>query len=748
MGDEKFIFQEDQAESSQKVVKQSRAKAKGKLLSVDDDVSYQQSLLYSLRDFVTHGEVDEILTANSATEAAALIATNEEIAVILLDVVMEEDDAGLRLVETIRNVQGNSLVRIVLLTGQPGVAPRKDVMERYDIDEYWNKSEIDYDILKAVVGSNLRSWRSMYQLEQARLGLQLVIDASRKLASKYDKESFIQVVLNEVASLIGEGTDVPTLCVTTQSPEDAFAKSYVLAYTGTERVQVGKPIPNHLFVQFSALYEQAIVDHSHKFSGNLAILCFPYDHEESGFYFILAEGIEQLNEYSIHLLQVFGENISSGFMKIALINQLSNLAYLDAELSIYNQNWLLRELQMMNHAERINTQLVVFSIDNFDSQTLTFSEQALMQIINNTYEKISNLYHEVLGISRIEASSFAILCNNSDAVDDDVLVSFTNQINEFDGEMRNYTLTIVKVELANMPTSTPMQVLYLSKSLLYSARQKGRAFVTYSPTYQKRLLTDYQILNDLKNAIAEHEFFLVLQPKVDLRSGLPVGVEALLRWKKDGEIIPPNVFIPIAENSGIITKLDYIALELTIEAIKSLNHKGYRIPISFNATVKDLYENAYLQLIEDAVRVEHIDPELLDVEITETQAMDSYDKVNPILERLHRLHIHVSIDDFGTGYSSLAHISKLAADTIKIDKTFITNLRDDEANQQVVELVLNLANLCGFSVVAEGIETVEERDALLGKGCHIGQGYLYAKPMQLDELLVWLKSHQPQAVMD
>ncbi|WP_068717402.1 EAL domain-containing protein [Vibrio tritonius] len=748
MGDEKFIFKEEPKAASLTAVKQSKTKAKGKLLSVDDDESYQQSLLYSLNDFVANGEVDEILTANSATEAAALIATNEEIAVILLDVVMEEDDAGLRLVETIRNVQGNSLVRIVLLTGQPGAAPRKDVMEQYDIDEYWNKSEIDYDILKAVVGSNLRSWRSMYQLEQARLGLQLVIDASRKLASKYDKESFIQVVLNEVASLIGVGKNVPTLCVTTQSPEDTFDKSYVLAYTGSDHVQVGEPLPNHLFDKFTDLYEQAIIDHRHKFNGNLSVLCFPYDHEESGYYFILAEGLEQLSEYSIHLLQVFGENISSGFMKIALINQLSNLAYLDAELLIYNQNWLLRELQTMNHADRTNTQLVVISIDNFDSQTLTFSERAMVQVINNTYEKIANLYHEVLGISRIEASTFAILCNSNEAIDDDVLVQFTNQINEFDGEMRNYSLTIVKVELADMLTSTPMQILYLSKSLLYSARQKGRDFVTYNPAYQERLLTDYQLLNDLKNAIVEHEFYLVLQPKVDLRTGQPVGLEALLRWKKNDEVIPPNVFIPIAENSGIITKLDLIALELTIEAIKALKQRGYQLPISFNATVKDLYESSYLALIENAIGIEHISPELLDLEITETQAMDSYDKVNPILEHLHDLHVHISIDDFGTGYSSLAHISKLAADTIKIDKTFITNLRDDEANQQVVELVLNLAHLCGFSVVAEGIETEEERDALLSKGCNIGQGYLYAKPMRLDELMEWLKNHQPQAVTD
>ncbi|MZI94857.1 EAL domain-containing protein [Vibrio sp. CAIM 722] len=715
MGDEKFIFMEDPTDFPQKIKTHSTIKTIGKILSVDDDLSYQQSLLYSLRDFVDKGDVEEILTANSASEAATMIAQNDEIAVILLDVVMEDDDAGLRLVETIRNIQGNSLVRIVLLTGQPGVAPRKDVMQKYDIDEYWNKSEIDYDILKAVVASNLRSWRSMYQLEQARIGLQLVIDASRQLASQYDKKSFIQVVLKQVASIIDGGEGESTLCVATHVTNDSLEQSYVLAYSGHENVPVGKPLPPVLLDKFGDLYQEAISEHSHKFNDNLSILCFSNEQQQSNCYFILAEGQQPLSEYSIHLLQVFGENISSGFMKIALINQLSNLAYLDSELQIYNQNWLLRELQNMNSVDRNNTQLVIFSIDNFDSQALTLSEDSLLQVITHTYHKISELYHHPMAFSRIESSIFSVLCNKNEAIDDSELVEFTNQINEVDGEIRNYTLTIIKVDLSHMSSFSAMQILYLSKSLLYYARQKGVGFMAYGAWYRERLLTEYQILNDLKAAIEEDEFFLELQPKIDLHNDRPVGLEALLRWKKQGAVIPPDTFIPIAENSGIITKLDAIALNLTLEAIKALGKHGYKLPISFNATVKDLYESSYIQLIEDAIAVEHIDPELLDVEITETQAMDSYAKVNPILEHLHDLHVHVSIDDFGTGYSSLAHISKLAADTIKIDKTFVTNLRENRANQQVVELVINLASLFNFSVVAEGIETQEEKETLLKK---------------------------------
>ncbi len=740
MGDEDFIFQEDSTSIPQRGANKQRPKTVGKILLVDDDSGYRQSLLYGLQDFVVNGDIDDILTAGSATEATSLIAQHNDIAIILLDVVMEQDDAGLRLVETIRNVIGNALVRIILLTGQPGLSPRKEVMNQYDIDEYWNKSEIDHDILKAVVTANLRSWQSMFQLEQARAGLQMVVDASRHLASKYDTDSFIQVVLKEIASLI-RGEDNLTLCVTAMECNASYEKAGVIASTGNHDIRLGEPLPKALLAKFGDLCKEALSDKGHKFSQNLSVLIFPCDREISCYYLILAEAQQNLTDYHIHLLQVFSENISSGFMQIALVNQLSVLAYQDDELKISNRNWLLRELNLMNNSDRTQSELVIISVDNFESQALTFSEGHLFKIIEVTYKNILHVYPHALGVAKIGTNSFAVLCHKKQIKSDEVLTEFTNQSNVVQGEVINYTLTIARVDLSLMHDFPAMQILHLARSMLYYSRQHSISLLNYGPWFRDHLLNEYKMLSDLKKAMNNDEFYLALQPKVNLRTGRPVGLEALLRWKKQDEVIPPNIFIPIAEDSGLITKLDLIAARLTIDAIHQLVQQGFRLPVSFNATVKDLSEPQYIQFIQDAIHVKHISPDLLDVEITETQAMESYDTVNPTLEHLRQLGVHISIDDFGTGYSSLSHISQLAADTIKIDTTFVTHLGEDKASQQVVELVMNLASQFGFSVVAEGIETEQQREALLAMNCQTGQGFLFAKPMPLEELIVWLNNH-------
>ncbi|PWI33824.1 diguanylate phosphodiesterase [Vibrio albus] len=715
----------------------------GKILSVDDDPSYQQSILYSLRDFMINGQPVELLTASSATEAACVLTQHDDIALILLDVVMEKDDAGLRLVETIRNIQGNALIRIILLTGQPGVAPRKEVMHKYDINEYWNKSEIDYDTLRSVVAANLRSWQSMYELEQARIGLQMVVDASRHLARKYDTESFIQVVIKEIGHIIGGGDDL-ILCVTQIKPtrsEQQCKDVRVVAATGIDDVVLGNALPKKLQDKFGTLCRQAISEHSHQFEQNRSVLYFAVDCEDTHYYLVMAEAKRDLSDYHIHLLQVFSENISSGFMQIALVNQLSRLAYQDSELQINNRNWLLRELDAMNDLDMQESELLVLEIDHFDSHVLSFDEIFLLQTVAAIYENICQVCSPHIAVARISVDGFAVLLHKRHSQTDTALMNLTNQANELQECTIRHTLTIVRTDLALMKNLPALQILHLTKSMLYYARQQGKAYFTYHPKYREQLLHDYQTLGDLREAIDNHEFYLALQPKIDMRDGHPIGFEALLRWKKQGKIIPPGEFIPLAEQTGLITKLDPIVVQLAIEAIHELDQAGFRLPISFNATVKDLANPKYIHLILDAIKDGLVRSELVDIEITETQAMESYEQINPILERLHKAGVHISIDDFGTGYSSLSHISQLAADTIKIDIAFVAHLDTDTASQQVVELVMSLASQFGFDVVAEGVETDIQRDELLKRGCYFAQGYLYAKPMPVDELVLWLRQH-------
>jgi len=709
-----------------------------KILTVDDDKNYQSSLTFSLDGLKVSNREVEILTANSATEAAVVLSQHDDISVILLDVVMERDDAGLRLVENIRNVQGNALVRIILLTGQPGFAPRQDVMHQYDINEYWNKSDIDHDILKSVVSANLRSWKSMYDLDQARAGLQMVVDASRKIASKYDTEAFVQVVLKEISELISREKE-PCLCVIESREERGNCEERIIAGTLDQHDEKAREVMR----RFRDWIDEAHTIKTHVFNKNSSVLYFPI-HGENREYFVLVDSYESLTDYHIRLLQVFSENINSGFMQIALVNQLSKLAYQDAELGINNRNWLLRELEIMTEAEISQLELLVVELTDYDSHAISFQQQSLVELVSMVFNQLSEVFKfdPTAVITRVGSDRFAVLYNKQFPLSDDLLVDISSRTYDVNGYLVRSTMTFARIELSQLACFPADQILHIARSLLFSARENKQQVVTYHPLYREELIRDYQILGDLKAAIDNKEFYVALQPKCDLKTGKVVGLESLLRWEKQDNLIPPSIFIPLAERTGLISKLDAIAAELTFQAMKEVNQAGFILPISINATVADLIDPDYIQLLIDLIEEKKISPALVEIEITESQAMESYEEVKPILDDLHKAGFNISIDDFGTGYSSLSHISQLAVDVIKIDISFVRHLQDDPASQQVVDLVMRLAELFDFSVVGEGIETKAQRDALLERGCCVGQGYFYAKPMPTNELLVWLRNNR------
>ena len=182
--DELFVFSEEEVTIDANLIV-------WKVLTVEDDINYQNALTSSLKDLeLENGYQLKLLTANSVSQAAAVLSAHPDIALTFIDVVMEDDDSGLRLVDTIRAVIGNSDMRIVLLTGQPGFAPEQDTMKSLDIDEYWNKSDITVEKLQSIVTSNLRTWSYISQISAAKKGLQLVLDASRSINGKQDMGTF------------------------------------------------------------------------------------------------------------------------------------------------------------------------------------------------------------------------------------------------------------------------------------------------------------------------------------------------------------------------------------------------------------------------------------------------------------------------------------------------------------------------------------------------------------------------------
>lgn len=710
-----------------------------KILSVEDDPDYQASLVASLSGLSPiMGHNLQILTASSSITASTLISQHPDIGLILLDVVMEQDDAGLRLVSTIREVLGNASVRVVLLTGQPGFAPEKEVMRNLDIDGYWNKAELTRDKLHSVVHSNFRTWLYLNQLIQARQGLQLVLDAARSINSKHDLVSFTRAVLAEISHILG--IDKGGIMCVGNAVHDTFDGHYVISSTGSFEHLQGLKISDVNFANIYTDMHAALEQKQHVLNTYHSIFYFETQNIDHKCYLMVVESDSPVNEAHKHLLQVFSENISSGFTNIALLNRLTELAYTDINLNIPNRNWLYREINNMSVKERNHSLLLMLEVNQFDEAAFAFGADFCQKLLLYVYKQICSLLPQSQRIALTASHRFSILLKVDEQISEETFNALAHQKIDVSGVEHSVDLTLLQMDLDCTQGYSAAKVINLAESSLREAKSKFTDFIKHTKQESDTISRRYDLMRDLRTAIGERTLEVMLQPKVNLNNNQAVGFEALARWKKDdGSYVSPDEFISIAEKSGLIQKLDCLIFEKTVEAIKTLYQQGYHLPVAFNASSLDLVHPDYFDFIINTIEKNAIPAHLLELEVTETQAMCDYNIIQVQLNKFIDFGLKISIDDFGTGYSSLEHISRLKAHYIKIDRSFVSRLGTDDPSAHIVEMVMLMCKKLNFKVIAEGIETERQKQLLQDMQCDMGQGYLFAKPMYVNDVLTWLK---------
>ncbi len=252
-----------------------------------------------------------------------------------------------------------------------------------------------------------------------------------------------------------------------------------------------------------------------------------------------------------------------------------------------------------------------------------------------------------------------------------------------------------------------------------------------------------EIISIFRPAIRKHEFHPFFQPKVDMKTGKLVGFEALCRWIHEGRFIYPDQFIPILDKNAMIPALDIAIFRETCASIRQWKNMGMNPPlISSNFSKKNLFVPRIEESILEVIEEYGLQPEELEIEITESVREVEYAPLMEFVKDLKKTGIHISIDDFGTGYSSLSLIHNIDADVIKIDRSFVELLPDDEKSKILIESIINIANRLNMSVVAEGVETEEQGRALMELGCNTAQGYFFGKPVDFDTATKLLENPQ------
>ena len=279
------------------------------------------------------------------------------------------------------------------------------------------------------------------------------------------------------------------------------------------------------------------------------------------------------------------------------------------------------------------------------------------------------------------------------------------------------------------------QTMTLAKS-----RSRNR-YQFYIASVDSEMRRRRELEKDLRDALSREQFHLVYQPQVSYREQRVVGVEALLRWQHpEHGLVPPDLFIPLAEQNGTIIPIGEWVLDHACRQLREWHDQGFtQLRMAVNLSTVQLHHAELPRVVNNLMQIYRLPPRSLELEVTETGLMEDISTAAQHLLSLRRSGALIAIDDFGTGYSSLSYLKSLPLDKIKIDKSFVPDLLDDDDDATIVRAIIQLGKSLGMQVIAEGVETAEQEAYIIAEGCHEGQGYYYSKPLPARELAVFLK---------
>ncbi|AZE68857.1 MULTISPECIES: putative bifunctional diguanylate cyclase/phosphodiesterase [Pseudomonas fluorescens group] len=292
---------------------------------------------------------------------------------------------------------------------------------------------------------------------------------------------------------------------------------------------------------------------------------------------------------------------------------------------------------------------------------------------------------------------------------------------------------------------TTEKLLQKAEQTMTLAKSRSRnRYQFYIASVDSEMRRRRELEKDLREALGREQFHLVYQPQISYRDHRVVGVEALLRWHHpEHGLVPPDLFIPLAEQNGTIIPIGEWVLDQACRQLREWHDLGFtELRMAVNLSTVQLHHTELPRVVNNLMQIYRLPPRSLELEVTETGLMEDISTAAQHLLSLRRSGALIAIDDFGTGYSSLSYLKSLPLDKIKIDKSFVQDLQDDDDDATIVRAIIQLGKSLGMQVIAEGVETAEQEAYIISEGCHEGQGYHYSKPLPARELAAYLKQSE------
>jgi diguanylate cyclase (GGDEF)-like protein/PAS domain S-box-containing protein len=411
---------------------------------------------------------------------------------------------------------------------------------------------------------------------------------------------------------------------------------------------------------------------------------------------------------------------------------------------------------VLAHAQRSGHKaaFLLVDLDRFKTVNDSLGHAVGDRILKEIAGRLSGFVREADTLARFGGDEFAIVLEELEDVKAAVPMAqkiLQELARRIDSEGTPLFLT-ASVGISIYPTDAEEMesLVKFAEIAMYRAKESGRnSFQFFRPEMNARNNELLLLENSLHQAVEQEQFVLFYQPKVDLKTGAVTGVEALVRWRHpELGMVSPGDFIPLAEETGLIVPIGRWVLETACSQARDWVEKG-RPPVSMavNISGRQFNQPRFVEMVEGILAETGLNPDLLELEITESVLMENIEKTKRILADIKMLGIRLAIDDFGTGYSSLGYLKRFPIDTLKIDRSFIREVTTDANDRAITNAVIALADTMNLEVVAEGIETAEQLRFLQESGCRLGQGFLFSRPRpaeEVEDLLAWRYALPPE----
>jgi diguanylate cyclase (GGDEF)-like protein/PAS domain S-box-containing protein len=433
-------------------------------------------------------------------------------------------------------------------------------------------------------------------------------------------------------------------------------------------------------------------------------------------------------------------------------NEIRRLAYYDPLTGLPNRRALLERLQQALAYDRRNSRkraLLFVDLDNFKTLNDTLGHHTGDLLLQEVALRITACIRETDTAARIGGDEFVVMLENlSDSAEEaaaqakNVAEKVLARIAEpcTLAERECVSTSSIGITVFGYAKENGTQILQQADIAMYQAKTAGRNTIRFfAPALQAAVSARAALEDEIRQGIRNHQFSLWYQPQVD--RGLIVGAEALLRWNHPRRgVLGPIEFIPLAEETGLIVPLGRMVLEQACRqaALWAAMPGGAPIPIAVNVSARQFRQPDFVAHVLETIKSSKADPKNIKLEITESMLLESLEETVVIMNTLKSHGVQFSLDDFGTGYSSLAYLKRLPLDQLKIDRTFVRDILSNATNGALAQAIISLARALGLLVIAEGVETDEQRDLLASLGCDCYQGFLFSKavpPLDFEELL-------------